>query len=211
MIRNLALLLVAIALGVSSAALAQEPSASPQAPALGPRLPAPGGQQAPSATEVPGPTTEIVGPQGAFRLKPDGTNWERFQTVRAIGVRCAEKSCGKERVFCLIQVRVSPDAKAGEPPSQASAEEFGAGVIKTSPKEMTTDYVASFKEKTFGPNAGRWAEMKAEGEPGSLRFGLFLAEAEKHLVAFNCVSPAAKWAENRPKFENLLASLEIPK
>lgn len=198
----------------ASVVLALSLPAAAQSPQGGPRLPGAAGPQAPSGpapAEVPGPTTEIIGPDGAFRLTPDGVTWERFQTVRAIGVRCTDKACGKERVFCLIQVRGSADAKAGQPVSQASAEEFGAGVIKTSPAEMPATYVTRFAEKTVGAHPGRWADMKAEGEPGSLRFGLFLASAEKHLLAFNCVSPAAKWDENRPKFETLLASVQIPK
>jgi hypothetical protein len=201
-----------LALSPATFASAQSPGAMPS-PAAG-EGPGPGGQQAPAgprAGEMPGPATEIVGPDGAFRLKPDGVTWERFQTVRAIGVRCSEKSCGGERVFCMIQVRGAEDARAGEPTSQASAEEFGAGVIKSSPKEMAAEYVTPFAEKSFGQNLGRWAELKAEGEPGSLRFGLFLAKAEKQLVAFNCVSPSAKWDENKQKFEGLLASLQITK
>ncbi|MFC3692832.1 hypothetical protein ACFOWB_11485 [Chenggangzhangella methanolivorans] len=191
-------------------ALALAAPAAAQSPEGGPRLSAPGGQQQPSepaAAEMPGPTTEIIGPDGSFRLQPDGTTWERFQSVRAIGVRCTDKACGSERVFCLIQVRGAQDAKAGQPVSQAAAEEFGAGVIRNSPKEMAADYVTPFSEKTFGPHPGRWADLKAEGEPGSLRFGLFLTNAEKHLVAFNCVSPTAKWDENKPKFESLIATL----
>lgn len=223
MIRSLSLA-AALAVGLAATAAAQgpspeSPSAAPapatEAPLAGPRLPAgPGGQQPPSgpaAAEMPGPTTEIIGPKSSFRLKPDGENWERFQTVRAIGVRCTDKACGKERVFCLIQVRGSEEAKAGDPVSQAAAEEFGAGVIKSSPKEMTTDYVTPFAEKTLGAQSGRWADMKAEGEPGSLRLGLFLTKAEKHLVAFNCVAPAAKWDEIKPKFEAVIATLQITK
>lgn len=205
------------ATAVAQGPAADAPAAAPatEAPLAGPRIaPGPGGQQAPSgpaASEMPGPTTEIIGPKGSFRLKPDGETWERFQTVRAIGVRCTEKACGKERVFCLIQVRGSEDAKAGDAVSQAAAEEFGAGVVKNSPKEMTTEYVSPFAEKTFGPHPGRWADMKAEGEPGSLRFGLFLTKAEKHLVAFNCVSPTAKWDDAKPKFEAMIATLQITK
>mgnify|MGYP003578962660 CR=1 FL=1 len=168
----------------------------------------PSAQSAP-AGQAPGLATEIVGPQGSFKLQPDGVNWERFQTVRSIGVRCTDKACGGERVFCMIQVRGAEDARAGQPTSRESAEEFGAGVVRNSPKEMTAGYVAPFAEKSFGPNLGQWAELKAEGEPGSLRFGLFLAKAEKHMVAFNCVSPGAKWDENKPKFETLIGSLQI--
>ena len=200
---------------LSGVAFAQGPAATPPAPdAPAGQSPGPGGMQAPSgprASQMPGPTTEIVGPQGSFRLQPDGVTWERFQTVRSIGVRCTEKSCGGERVFCMIQVRAAEAAKPGEPTSRESAEEFGAGVIKNAPKELAADYITPFAEKTLGANPGQWAELKAEGEPGSLRFGLFLTKAEKHVVALNCVSPTAKWDDNKPKFETLIASLRITK
>lgn len=204
MIRMSRLLVAALAATLVSPAFAQSP-----------RLPSPSTGQpsaaGPGPTEIPGPDTEIIGPEGSFRLKPDGVNWERFQSVRAIGVRCSDKACGSDRVFCLIQVRNSQTASAGVLTSAESAAEFGAGVLKNSPKEMTTEYVTPFAEKSFGPNLGQWAEAKSEGEPGSLRFGLFLTSAEKRLVAFNCVSPTAKWDAYKPKFESLLASLQITK
>ena len=209
MIRNLFIPAAVIALGLAFPAAAQGPALPPQG-----QGPGAGGQQAPSgpsASQMPGPTTEIVGPDGSFRLRPDGVNWERFQTVRAIGVRCTDKACGEDRVFCMVQVRGVADARAGAPTSEASAEEFGAGVIKSAPAELKAEYVTPFSEKRFGSNLGRWAELKAEGEPGSLRFGLFLTSADKHLVALNCVSPTAKWDENRPRFETLFASLQITK
>jgi hypothetical protein len=193
-------------------AIAQGPA--PDGPAASPQTPGPGGQQQPSgpaAARMPGPTTEIVGPEGAFRLQPDGVNWERFQTVRAIGVRCSEKACGGERVFCMIQARSAKDALPGVAPSAASAQAFGDGVLKTAPKELKAEYVAPFAEARFGANPGRWAEVKAEGEPGSLRFGLFLAEAKAHEIAFNCVTPSASWATHKPKIDALLASLQIPR
>ncbi|QZN99329.1 hypothetical protein [Chenggangzhangella methanolivorans] len=65
-------------------ALALAAPAAAQSPEGGPRLSAPGGQQQPSepaAAEMPGPTTEIIGPDGSFRLQPDGTTWERFQSA----------------------------------------------------------------------------------------------------------------------------------
>ncbi|WP_020177746.1 hypothetical protein [Methylopila sp. M107] len=188
--------------------------ASAQGPRIDQAPPAPGGAQpgaGPAPTDVPGPTAEIIGPEGSFRLQPDGVTWERFQSVRAIGVRCTDKACGGERVFCLIQVRSVAGAQAGAPTPGDSAAEFGAGVLRTAPKELNAEYSAPFEEKKFGPNLGQWAEVKAEGEPGKLRFGLFLTSAEKRHVAFNCVSPSAKWDENKPKFEGLLASLQITK
>lgn len=185
---------------LATAALAQGPriDQSPQAPGA-------------AATEIPGPTSDIIGPDGSFRLKPDGVNWERFQSVRSIGVRCTDKVCGGDRVFCMIQVRSVEGVKAGAPTSSENAAEFGAGVLKNTPKEMTAEYVTPFAEARFGPNLGQWAEVKAEGEPGKLRFGLFLTSVEKRLVAFNCVSPAAKWGDNEARFKALLASVEIPR
>lgn len=212
---------LAFALAVSSLAMSSL-AVSPvfaQAPDGGPRLPqgaapGPGGQQAPdgpAAAQPPGPDTEIIGPDGSFRLKPDGVNWARFQNMRAIGVRCTDTACGGERVFCMIQVKGEEGAKAGAPTSRGSADAFGQGILRSAPKELTAAYVAPFAEKTLGANAGQWAEVKAEGEPGSLRFGLFLTNADKHLVAFNCVSPSAKWDDYKPKIEGLIASLQITK
>lgn len=184
--------------------------AATAASAQGPRLEQPS-SPAPQAAEMPGPTTEIIGPEGSFRLQPDGVTWERFQTVRAIGVRCTDKACGEDRVFCMIQVKNTEGVRAGLPTSSENAEAFGAGVLKNTPAELKSEYVTPFAEKSFGSNLGQWAEAKAEGEPGNLRFGLFLTSAEKRLVAFNCVSPAAKWDAYKPKFEGLLASLRITK
>ncbi|QZN99330.1 hypothetical protein [Chenggangzhangella methanolivorans] len=67
-------------------------------------------------------------------------------------MRCTDKACGSERVFCLIQVRGAQDAKAGQPVSQAAAEEFGAGVIRNSPKEMAADYVTLQREDLRAPS-----------------------------------------------------------
>ncbi|MET0312829.1 MAG: hypothetical protein ABW275_00390, partial [Hansschlegelia sp.] len=153
--------------------------------------------------------TEIIGPDGSFRLKPDGVDWARFQTVRAIGVSCTDKACSGDRVFCLIQVRNDPAAKAGEAPSGQSAHRFGDGVIANAPREMKAEYVTSFSERKLGTNVGQWADVKAEGEAGSVRFGLFLMEAKAHEVAFNCVAPLARWDAYKPKIEALLAKVEI--
>jgi hypothetical protein len=162
-------------------------------------------------TGAPGPGTEIIGPDGSFRLKPAGVEWARFQTVRAIGVSCTEKACGGDRVFCMIQVRNAVDAKPGESPSHESAKKFGDGVIASAPKELRAEFVTPFGEKTLGANPGRWAEAKAEGEAGAVRFGLFLLEAKAQELAFNCVAPLVSWDVHRPRIEAMLSKVEITK
>jgi hypothetical protein len=161
---------------------------------------------APEAGE-PGPTAEIIGPEGSFRLKPDGENWARFSNPRAIGVLCPEKTCGGDRVACLIQVRGAPGARAGALVPADAAAEFGDGVIRRAPEGRRPAYVAPFVERRFGPNLGRFAEAQAEG--GGVRFGWFMAELDAHLLVVNCVAPAARWDAYRPNVEKLIASLEI--
>ncbi|GLK76876.1 hypothetical protein GCM10008171_21300 [Methylopila jiangsuensis] len=154
-------------------------------------------------------TPDIVGPNSVFRLVPDGVNWVKFQSVRQIGVRCTEKSCGEDRVFCTIQTRADEQARPGVELPEATVKAFGDGVLKNTPKEFSTEVVAPFAPKRFGVNAGHWAEMKAEGEPGKLRFGLFLVAAKGYDVAFNCVAPAASWDAHKPKIEQALAAVQI--
>ncbi|WP_271201939.1 hypothetical protein [Methylopila turkensis] len=158
-----------------------------------------------SAQGVP----DIIGPNGSFRLLPDGASWEKFQTVRQIGVKCVDKACGGERVFCTIQTRADEKARPGVTLPDETAKAFGDGVLANAPKEFKTDYVAPFTPRRFGPNAGHWAELKAEGAPGNLRFGLFLVAAKGYDVAFNCVTPSESWAAHQPKIEALLASVHI--
>lgn len=192
----------AVLLSAAVLALAVGPGLA-QAPA------APAAQTAPAAPSAPGRTTEIVGPDGAFRLTPDGKDWERFQTVRSIGVACTKAACGEDRVFCLIQVRSAPDARPGRRASAEAAKRFGDGVLASAPKEMTASYIQPFAPRDLGPNVGQWADAKAEGEPGSIRFGLFLVEAKAQEVAMNCVAPTEKWDAYRPKIEAVAASLVI--
>lgn len=162
-------------------------------------------QGAPKPAAIP----DIRGPDGVFSLLPDGANWSKFQTVRQIGVRCTDKACGGERVFCTIQTRADEQARPGVVLADKTATTFGDGVIASAPKDFATSYVAPFAPKRFGPNLGHWAELKAEGEPGKLRFGLFLVAAKGYDVAFNCVTPSDSWATHQPKIEALLASLKI--
>jgi hypothetical protein len=109
----------------------------------------------------------------------------------------------------MVQVRSAPAAKPGESPSEQSAKKFGDGVVANAPKELKAEYVAPFGERKLGDNLGQWADVKAEGEAGSVRFGLFLIEAKAHEVAFNCVAPSDKWDAYKPKIEALLAKVEI--
>jgi len=199
MIRRVIVPLAALGALIVSPAAAQ----NPQPPAAESAPPAE------AAPQAPGPATEIVGPDGAFRLKPDGVEWRRFQTVRAIGVACGDEACGGDRVFCMVQVRSAPEARPGDRPSAEAAKRLGDGVAANAPKEMKAEYLAPFAAKDLGGHPGQWAELKAEGEPGAVRFGLFLLEAKAQEVAFNCVAPAAKWDEHRSRIERVIASLKI--
>ncbi|MFD1332242.1 hypothetical protein ACFQ4O_09565 [Methylopila musalis] len=152
---------------------------------------------------------DITGPNNVFRLVPDGVNWVKFQTVRQIGVRCTDKSCGEDRVFCTIQTRTDAEARPGVALPDETVKAFGDGVLKNAPKEFSTEVTVPFAPKRFGANSGHWAEMKAEGEPGKLRFGLFLIAAKGYDVAFNCVAPAARWDEHKQKIEQALAAVQI--
>ncbi|GLK67381.1 hypothetical protein [Hansschlegelia plantiphila] len=198
-ISRMSVLALAAALSAATPAFAQAPAPAGAAPA------APGADGPPP----PGSPEMIVGPDSAFTLTPDGKDWTKFQTVRQIGVKCSDKACGGDRVFCLIQTRAAADAKPGEAVSESSANAFGQHLIESSPKEMKASYVEPFSEKRIGANLGRWAEMKAEGEPGSIRFSLFLVQVKAREVAFNCVAPADKWAVHEPKIEAVLAALQV--
>lgn len=158
---------------------------------------------------APNTIPDIRGPEGVFTLLPDPASWEKFQTIRAIGVKCTEKACGADRVFCMVQTRADAAAKPGVVLPDAVTKAFGEGVLSSAPQELKAELVEPFAPRTFGGNAGSWAEVKAEGEPGALRFGLFLVAAKGFDVAFNCVSPAARWDAHEPKFESLLSALKI--
>lgn len=164
---------------------------------------------APGAPAVPNNIPDIRGPDGVFTLLPDQASWAKFQTVRAIGVKCTDKACGGDRVFCMIQTRADTEAKPGVALPDAVTKTFGDGVISSAPKELKAEFVVPFEPKTLGANVGHWAEVKAEGEPGSLRFGLFLVAAKGYDVAFNCVAPGDRWDAHKAKFETLLSALKI--
>jgi hypothetical protein len=154
---------------------------------------------------------DLRGPDGVFTITPNEADWAKFQTVRQTGLKCTEKACGGDRVFCLVQTRSSAEATAGGTVSQDAANRFGAGVIERTPKEMRAEYLAPFAPRRIGENEGSWAEVKAEGEPGSVRFGLFLVEAKGYEVALSCAAPTERWAAHQPQIEALLASLHIAK
>ncbi len=150
----------------------------------------------------------IRGPDGVFTLAPDA-NWTKFETPRQIGVKCTDKACGGDRVFCLVQTRSDAEAKPGLALPDEIARKFGDGVLASAPKELTASFVEPFAPRRFGRNPGQWAEVKAEGAAGALRFGLFLTAAKGYDVAFNCVAPSQKWAEHAPKIEALLGDVNI--
>lgn len=189
---------LAVAGAVTLSATAAKAQGAPPAPAVAPVTP-----------DAPNSIPDIRGPDGVFTLLPDPAAWAKFQTVRAIGVKCTETACGADRVFCMIQTRADAAAKPGAPLPEAVTKAFGDGVIANAPEKLKAELVAPFAPKTLGANAGSWAEVKAEGAPESLRFALFLVAAKGYDVAFNCVAPTERWDAHKPKFETLLSALTI--